>query len=722
MQSVFTTDNSGKLLVSKEALLLNGIYTDTSYRKSKCIKRFQEVEKEKNKYILVESLPEQTRKLTISKLKKFNSEYTQLLLASEGMGVDCVPAAIEFTAETLEINEPFIRSAIEIHINTHYTIYTWAYLDAGLHSNSVKGYAKQCALIQWIYDYVQKITTSEASAKRSELLIRSFRVNLLTALSSIRLEIKIPTSDTRFNKWLDEIINKIDKGQKPEDIVQIKRQNNRNSNKITDEQFKTAYYWYIDGSNMSVSQVYDRWIVRGKEAGWWIDPRTGEYCPPTEGRLYQLLSPLKNAATLEKTDAINYMLNMTPTSTRDLPENKNHVWVIDGTAHNENVHNAGKVKQYVYAIKVADVATLRLVGASTLIGVREPFTAVKEAILMGIRETGYKPAIIHCDHGPAWKELESWCIKNEIKLYPSMTGNARAKTIESLFNMFDNDITRFLKGYSGGNRTALSINSRSSEKRENKGKRNARSASIAMQWIKTEGLKAWNERVIKTLERKPCNKTPYELWDEKESFVPKLSYIQLCQLCGTRHDRKLTIDGLDIEHKTMPYIYFPPIETSEQRTIAANIFNTIPLKAVTSNILSIYLLEPGEPAPVFDHSGKYLGIWSLKPHVGYIDKTGNLDKFMALVYKVKEQANTINKTVQNYIAKHPDFERIEALGEEMLVGKRRAYTSRYDKSELLEEEIAGKANESFIIIEETPEYKEIADADTGEIHRVRINN
>lgn len=723
---------TGELLVAKDALLLKGIYTEGAYRTSKSRGAFQEIDVKEDKYVILKSLPAFKQKNVHETFKKISSEYSQLLQSMDASGIDYVPTAIEFTAETLQINEPFIRSAIETYMNTHYTIYTWAYLDAGLHSDSVKGYSKQCALVQWIADFAKKIETSEADVKCCELMMRSFRANLLTALQNVELEVKIPLSETRFNKWFDDILKQIELGNKPEDIIQIKRQRNANANKVTDEQIKVAEYFHINGTNMSVAQVYLKWIKYGKEHGWWLE--NGNFNPPTEGRLYQLLRPLKNAHLLAKSDAITHRANAIPSISRLLPEKKNHVWAIDGTAHNENVKHGSKVRQHVYTIKVADVATLRLLGASSLIGVREPFEAVRDAILMGIKKTGYKPAIIQCDRGPAWTELEVWCKANDIKLYPAITGNARAKSvIESLFRMFDNDITRFLKGFSGMNRTALHLNSTASDKRETEGKKNARSASIAMGWIENEGITLWNERIIKQLEGVECNKTPFELWDEKESFSPQLSYVQLAQLCGTLHQRKLTIEGLDIQHQGQTYTYFPPIGTKEQREVAERIFTYIPLDAQTSNRLNIYVLNGGEPAPVYDHEGKYLGIWELKQRAAYIATTKEekelLDNYSALQYRIERRAKEINTEVTNYISKHPNQEVIEALGNEMLTGRRRRYEGfaesakawcgRYDKSALLQEEQDAKADDVPVV--ETRKFKELVDPDTGEIFQIEIN-
>jgi len=244
-----------------------------------------------------------------------------------------------------------------------------------------------------------------------------------------------------------------------------------------------------------------------------------------------------------------------------------------------------------------------------------------------------------------------------------------------------------------------------------------------MEWAKTEGMKAWNERVIETLEKKPCNKTPFEMWDEKESFVPKMSYSQICIMCGTLHERKLTITGLEIGHDGKDYCYFPSIETPEQRAFADKIFTYTPMDASTANKLKIYILKGGDPAPVFSHDGKYLGIWGLKVNTAYIAETKEekkvLNNIMALQYRVQETAKAINADIKQQVSMHPDYERIQELGTEMLTGKRRTHVDfekriegRYDKSALLLDEIEAK---------EATRFKEIIDPDTGEIHRIELN-
>lgn len=733
-QQLISVDQSGKLLISKQGLLLKGVFSECSYRKTKSLRKLVEVMDNGTKYVQLDSLTRVSQDKVIRIFSKLKTEYANLLTAMGHSGEDCAHSAVEFTADLLEINEPFIKASIDSYMNSHYALYSAAYMDLGLHSNSVKGYAKQCALVQWIFDFVQKIKQVEGSAKRCEVMLRSFRVNLQAALAGIELEVKVPLSDSRYHKWVDEILKQMEAGKKPEDIVQVKRQSNFNAGKVTQEQLNIALFWQINGTNMSVSTVYKKWLTYAAEQGWWTD-EDGVFNPPTEARLYQLLAPYKNANYLEKTDAIQFRANIVPSVSRLLPDKKNHVWVIDGTAHNENVDHKGKVRQHLYCIKVVDVATLRMVGVANVIGVKEPFYAVKEAIQAGIVETGYKPAIIQCDRGPAWKELESWCESNDIKLYPSITGNARAKTIENLFYQFDNDITRYLKGYSGQNRTALGVNSHASEKRESAGKRNARSASIVMNWVKGEGITAWNERVIETLEGKKCKKTPYELWKEKPSYVPEMRYEDLCRMCGTPHEKKLTIAGLEIEHKTDFYCYFPPFRTSAEREKAEKIFMSIPREANTANRLTIYLLKGGDPAAVYTHDGKFLGVWVQKPRTAFIAETKEekqlLDDYMALQYRITEHAKAVNFKIKEAIGKRPDAERIEQLGNEMLTGKRRKYegfgeaakrwAGRYDKSELLEEEVEAKATIAQSVSTRegatcAPKFYEWIDPDTNERH------
>ncbi len=718
----FTTDNKGRLLVNKLTLLQNDFYTETSYRSGKTRNRFEEVQLNADRYVVLGSLPPATRERILAKFEHIRNQYTQALLATEAAGGDCVPLAVNFTADTLQINEAFIRSGLETFINTRYTMFLDAYIDLGLHSDSMKGYARQCALVQWLHEFVKRINASEPNMRVASLRLRSFRMNVLTAISSMKFEVKIPTSEARFNEWFDNALSQMNGGKQPTEIITIKRKGNSNPGKITEEQIKIAEYWHKNGTNMSVPTVYKKWLEYAKQKGWWL--KDGVFCPPTEGRLYQLLQEVKNPMLHSRIDGMKHRALVVPAVLRSLPAMINEIWVLDGTAHNENVHDNRTVRQHVYVIKVVDVASYRLLGATPVVGNKEDFSTVLSAIIMAIRISGYKPAAIQSDRGPAYKQLQAWCESESIRFQLAAAGNARSKTIENMFYQFDNDITRFLDGYSGQNLTAVnSVSSKPSEKRERQGKSNARSASLAMEWIQNDGINLWNERVIETLNHAPCNKTPYELWDSKESFTPKLSHTQLSVMCGTQHNRKLTVEGIVVEHNKIKYIYFPPIETPEQREMAEQIYTNTPIDKHNDNQLSIYILDGGKPAPVFNKEGKYLGTWQLKQSTGYTAAANGTDSEkeilnnqLALQSRVIEKAKELNKEIDNYVERLPDYDEIEKLGKEALTGKRRQYKNRYDKTELLETEADYKATESKLV------YKNLVDPDTGEIHRVLVKD
>lgn len=720
---VFTVDNNGKLLISTKAFLLKGISTPGSYRSMKSQGRLSEVEYNGSKWVLAESMTATTYRKAVEKLGQIQSEYTRLLVEMDAEGIDCTRTAVEFTASTFSINEPFIKSSIVKYINAHSGTYLPFYLESGISSDSVKGYAKQCALIQWIHDFIVDMRLREPYANIYKMLERAFRSNLLTVLSGMTFETKIPLSETRFNAWLDKVMEAMDKGKKPEEIITVKRLNNKNSKRFTDEQQQIAVYLYRNGNGMPVEQVYQRLLEMGRQKNWWLD-KNGNSKPITIGRLYQILQPLKNPLTIVREDGVQHHLKVTPAVTRALPTKKNECWGIDGTAHNENVECNRKVRQYLYKITVYDYASLRLLGISTVKGGGEPFESVKAAVDMAIRTAGYKPMVLQCDKGPSYKELKAYCEEIGITLMPAKTGNARSKPIESLHNLLDNDVTRYLRGYNGQNLTARGQNSRVSDSYQKTGQVHARDYRFAAEWLKTEGMKLWNERVIDTLDHKPCGKTPYELWDSLESATSALTFVELCRICGTKHSKKLTNEGLEIQEKNVKYLYFPAVDTPEEREKAERIFRETPRFTPESSKLDIYVLEYGEPAAVFTRDGRYLGAWTIKKHVPFLatfnKDTETFNKMSDLQERTHEKAREIADTNKQYVEHHPDAELIHELATTPLVGKRRKYEGRYDKEVLLNQETAVKAGISPLCqaYDETPEYKEYVDPDTGEIHRV----
>lgn len=416
---------------------------------------------------------------------------------------------------------------------------------------------------------------------------------------------------------------------------------------------------------------------------------------------------------------------MSPTISRDYPTKKNEVWGIDGTAHNENISDGKTTRQHLYKISIYDYATCRLLSVATIKGVNEAFSITKEAIQAAIKEVGYKPMVLQCDHGPAFNELKSYCKEIGITLLPAATGNARSKPVENLQFQMDNDVIRYLKGYNGQNLRALGPNSRISAKYEKTGLMNARDMAIAAEWLRTEGKKMWNERIITQLNGKPCNKTPFELWDELASETKPLSLPELAQLCGTKHHVKLTNDGLTVQDKKIEYTYFPTLNTKEEIEEAEKIFRETPRFTPESSKLDIYVLEYGKPAVVFSHDGKLIGTWIIKERVPFLatfkKDTAVYNKMRDLQAETRDKAKEIKDTTTQFAKDHPDAELIEQLASTPLVGKRRPYVGRYNKEAFLQEEadIKGGIETLRQVLEETPEYIEYVNPDTGEIHKLR---
>lgn len=289
--------------------------SNSTYRKTKSLGRLSEITYNDEKWVVADSLSTMTYKKASSILSEVDSKYRILLKNMDSAGLDCTRTAVEFTAETLAINEPFIKSSIIKYMNAHYGNYITAYMELGLNSNSVKGYAKQCALIEWIYDFAMDLRSKEPDAKKSTLLLRSFRANLLTVLSEIELETKIPLSESRFNLWFDKVILNMEKGQNPDQVITVKRIKNKNREKFTEEQKQIAICFYTQGNGMPVEQVYQRLLEMGRQKGWWIDAE-GEYKPICRSRLYQILQPLKNPLTMMREDSVKHYLNVTNHFTR----------------------------------------------------------------------------------------------------------------------------------------------------------------------------------------------------------------------------------------------------------------------------------------------------------------------------------------------------------------------------------------------------------------------
>ena len=683
--------------------------------------------------IIFNDLPQRMKSLIEQKFVNLSEQYAQTMLEGKMMGLEMTEIAIENTAASLVTNAPFIKEELEGYINLNFSKYVNYYLQLNISGKSVLGYSRICAFATWIYGVVKQIMIEHEEKRDQNRLLRSFRANLLEVIDDMHpFEVKIPTNEFRFGQWLEMIVTRINKGEKIEEIIELKRKGNTNTVRLTTDQEKYIAGLYIYGMSMTVKQVYEKMVEYGRTAGWWRD-ENGDYKPVSYGTIRNYILANENRLAYSRQDATRYFNDHVVQYIREYPKKVNQAWGIDGTAHNENVFYRGNVKQYLYAIRIHDYASVRLLVTTVNIGVSEPASLLVEALKSAIRRCGYKPAILQCDKGPGKEGLDVFCKENGIILIPAGAGRARSKMIEPLIGLMDNLILRYNPGWSGMNRTAKGTNSHPSDEYFKKGKSSARSAEAAAEDLRTRCMEDWNNHIIETREGEPCSKTPSELWNEMESETPRLELLELARITAFKHTVKLTNAGLTVRHNNHEYVYFPPIDTEEQRILADEIFSSIPRNKQEGSQCEIQILEYGKPAPVFK-GVKYLGTWDLKKRVPmfatYLKDTEEYNKMSALqrlqITNAREQVNEIKAFTNNM----PDSEGFRELATTPLTGKKRI-TGIYNKEELNAGEVMAKAGISTMdpvtsFNEEVNppvhcEYKTLVDPDTGEEYSIPVN-
>lgn len=123
MVQVFAVDNSGRLLINSTALLNKGVVSPTTYRSSKSKGRLTEVTYNEGKWVITDTLSTVLRKKVKNTFGELTAGYKCTLSQMDDSGMDCARTAVGFTADTLAINEPFIKSSIIKYMNAHYGNY-----------------------------------------------------------------------------------------------------------------------------------------------------------------------------------------------------------------------------------------------------------------------------------------------------------------------------------------------------------------------------------------------------------------------------------------------------------------------------------------------------------------------------------------------------------------------------------------------------------------------
>ncbi|MDD2965459.1 MAG: transposase family protein [Bacteroidales bacterium] len=675
---------------------------------------------------VVKDMPANYQLVLQQHFMELGERHEETMVRAHAMGANITRVAVEVTAQTLLVNQQYVVEELRGYIESNYNQYTPWYLMAGLNGKSVIGYSKICALAQWAYNMVAMIEAEQPTERDRNRLMRSLRANLITALETgkVQMEVKVPTNDIRFSQWLDMVIMGMKAGKRLEEIIAIKRKGNVNPARLTDEQQKIVENLYIFGNAMPVQHILDKLTELGRLKGWWME--SGEYKPVSYNTIRNHIKEHENRLELARASQISYFNNKVVQFSRYYPVNINYGWGIDGTAHNENVEHKGYVGQAMYAIKVFDYASMRLLTVATAAGGKEPAELVINTVKEAIRITGYKPYILQSDQGPAYQGLKAWCEEVGIHLLPAGVGRSRSKVVEALIGHVDNAITRYLQGFSGMNRTASGPNSRVSDAYFTRGKATARSLGQASEWVRKESVELWNTHIIQELEGQPCGKTPHELWKEKKSETAKLPFLEIARLAAVKnHTVRLNNDGAEIQNNGHKYTYFPLIGTPEQQAHADEVFARIPRGDREGSQVTIQIVEYGKKAPVY-YKNQFLGIWEQVKRVPYFatfeGDTADYNNMRALQNLQIDNARKKVEETRQALRNHPDEEKIIELASTPLTGRRRL-SGQYDKEDLNAFEMGACDNvEPEAIAVDKVEYKTLVDPDTGETYYIPINN
>ena len=722
-------------LLTKEEYIAAG-YTDRQFRKGREKGYIQTVNhacRTRRAEIIFKDLPPQIKSVLMQKFINLGSDHQAYMTESAAAGMEMTKTAIAVTAQSIEINTPFIVNELNAYIEKNHHKYLSYYIENETMMNrSVKGYAKICALATWLHDMVMTIMRNHPDQRDQNRMLRSLRSNVLSVIETIPFEIKVPTNDIRFSQWLETVVYEMNQGKQVTEVIKVKREGNTNPGRLLPVQQNWIEALYIFGNVMSIQEITDRVIEAGRFKNWWRNKETGDYEPPVYGTIRNWIIKQNNQLQFKRTDAINYRNRYVAQITREYPVRKNECWGIDGTAHNENVFYKGQAKQYLYAIKIYDYASCYLIHNEITIGMDESAFRVIEAVKGAIKAAGYLPAYLQCDRGPGYEGLKKFCDEIGVICFPAGTGRARAKVIEALIGQFDGGV-KFEKGWSGMNRTAHGLNAHPGDEYFKKGKSSARSLEMASRDLRTRLTDQWNNHIIKTRGGEKYDKTPGELWNALESETCPLPYTELSMLTGTKHTVKLNIDGLEVQHEGMKYLYFMQIDTEAQRIKADQVLASIPLYKNEASQCDLYILHYGQPAPVF-YRKRYIGTWTLKSKVPYLaghhHSTDELKKFNALQKIQEDNAKIKCKGTMDKMMNGPDAELFEQLATTAYVGRTRI-TGKYDKAEFNASEMMEKAgietpdpvntlkNELEPVSQ--PQLKRLVDPDTGEEYYVTLN-
>ncbi len=146
---------------------------------------------------------------------------------------------------------------------------------------------------------------------------------------------------------------------------------------------------------------------------------------------------------------------------RKRPLHPDSMWAVDGTTIQLLVqHPDGTISKVGYYVLVVDVYSQKIIGCA--IGKTETSQLVQKALRDAIRKTGYVPRYLQFDHASANKSSE---VKNlltdlSIRGLACAPYNGKAKIIERVIGVLEQNFLRFYDNFTGGNVTTRSQDSK----------------------------------------------------------------------------------------------------------------------------------------------------------------------------------------------------------------------------------------------------------------------
>ncbi|WP_338764057.1 DDE-type integrase/transposase/recombinase [Bernardetia sp. ABR2-2B] len=231
----------------------------------------------------------------------------------------------------------------------------------------------------------------------------------------------------------------------------------KNSSKIT-EQIQQDYLVYLasDHRKFSFELITELYNAKAAEKGWEV------LKTPAPVITFLEQPSVKPIWTMQREPKL-YNDTYIPTIGRKKPSFAGAIWEFDGTIV-DIYHSGGEDKQQLYAriywIAVIDVKTEAIIGYH--ITNSETSDAVVKALKSAVSITNTVPHQIRTDNSSAVQSLMKQGKKEGGKNFfeklakyvtPAAVGNARAKTIESVFKRFQDSLMRLHPFWAGMNLT-----------------------------------------------------------------------------------------------------------------------------------------------------------------------------------------------------------------------------------------------------------------------------